>query len=258
MGIRTEHDPGAFCWTGLAAADLAGACAFYSELFGWEIQDQSTDDLTAYAALLDGRWATALTSPAGGVVTSQWNLYVRVDNADAVVARVRELGGEVTVEPAPVSSHARTATVVDPQGVSLRLLEPADFGGAEVMNQVAALSWFELLSPDRPAAAAYYSDLFGWATEPVEGGPIDHEVIMNGPEQYNGQISPLLAGVESSRWIPYFGTDDIEGTHARVLELGGSSVLAPLEVTEGQVTALVRDPQGAVFGLCQYAFDEFE
>jgi len=258
MGIRTEYDPGAFCWTGLASTDLPKACDFYSRLFGWDLRDESTETITAFAALLDGRWVTALTSPAAGVRESQWNLYVRVEDADAVVAKVRDLGGEVLVEPTPVSFHARTATVVDPQGVSLRLLEPASFRGAEVLNQVAALSWFELLSPDRSAAGAYYADLFGWTTEPVEGGPIDHEVIMNGPEQYNGQISPLLDGVETSRWIPYFGTDDIVATHARVVELGGISLLAPLEVTEGQVTSIVRDPQGAVFGLCQYAFEEFE
>jgi predicted enzyme related to lactoylglutathione lyase len=258
MGIRTEYAPGAFCWTGLASTDLPKACDFYSKLFGWELRDESTETITAYAALVDGRWATALTSPAAGVTESCWNMYVRVDDADVTVARVRELGGEAAVVPAPVSLHARTATVVDPQGVSLRLLEPASFRGAEVLNQVAALSWFELLSPDRSAAGAYYSDLFGWTTEPVEGGPIDHEVIMNGPEQYNGQISPLLDEVETSRWIPYFGTGDIVGSHARALELGASSLLAPLEVTEGQITAIVRDPQGAVFGLCQYAFEEFE
>ncbi len=261
MGIRMHYDPGAFCWTGLVATDLDGASDFYSSLFGWNLRDESGEHGEAYAALINGRWITALTSRTETLsvgISAQWNLYVCVEDAAATSARVVELGGSVAVPPSGIATFARTASIIDPQGVTLRLFQPGELRGAELLNAAGALSWYELLSSDRETAATFYQSLFGWTTEPVEGGPIPHEVIMNGPDKYNGQFSPLLPSLNSSQWIPYFGTENIEASYARVVELGGSSLLSPLEITEGQVIAVVRDPQGAVFGLCQYEFEAFE
>ena len=34
-----KHRPGAFCWADLATSDPEGAKAFYTELFGWDVND---------------------------------------------------------------------------------------------------------------------------------------------------------------------------------------------------------------------------
>ena len=39
MGERTQHTPGTFSWTDLNTTDQESAKAFYTALFGWEIED---------------------------------------------------------------------------------------------------------------------------------------------------------------------------------------------------------------------------
>ncbi len=51
MGERTHYEPGTFCWVGLAASDVAGAKAFYSDLFGWHTEDLSAGDAGTFTLL---------------------------------------------------------------------------------------------------------------------------------------------------------------------------------------------------------------
>lgn len=52
-------------------------------------------------------------------------------------------------------------------------------------------------------------------------------------------------------WVSYLATDDIERDVARARTLGATIVFGPHEVMDLGVTAVGRDPQGAVFGLWQ-------
>ena len=49
-------------------------------------------------------------------------------------------------------------------------------------------------------------------------------------------------------WLVYFGVEDIDAGIARVLELGGSSLVGPVDIGIAKF-AVVQDPQGAVFAL---------
>ena len=52
----------------------------------------------------------------------------------------------------------------------------------------------------------------------------------------------------------YFGTDDLEGSLAKVQELGGATLVEPIAIGPGRFAA-VQDPQGAVFALYTGDFD---
>src|SRR5258708_26695664 len=54
-GLGAVNDPGTLCWTELTTPDLAGARSFYSDVLGWETDDQPT-----------GAFTYTVIRPAGG------------------------------------------------------------------------------------------------------------------------------------------------------------------------------------------------
>ena len=50
-------------------------------------------------------------------------MYFRTDDADATIARARELGGSV-IQPAEDTPYGRLATLADPTGAAFKLIGP--------------------------------------------------------------------------------------------------------------------------------------
>ncbi|MFN3353899.1 MAG: VOC family protein [Brevundimonas sp.] len=102
----------------LATPDLARARAFYGALFGWTFDEASSHETYAHIADSD---------PAFGITKAERkdfsHLYFRVDDVDALCARVTALGGKAA---APSDSPSgRSVTCEDDQGVSFSLWAPA-------------------------------------------------------------------------------------------------------------------------------------
>jgi len=77
----SKHDPGMFCWVELSTTDQAAAKKFYSELFGWTINDVPMGPDSFYTMLqLNGREVAALyqmsAEQAQQGVPSNWLPYV--------------------------------------------------------------------------------------------------------------------------------------------------------------------------------------
>jgi uncharacterized protein len=58
----------------------------------------------------------------------------------------------------------------------------------------------------------------------------------------------LFPAEAPAHWATYFAVDDCDATLARAGELGGEAVAQPMDIPAGRF-AVVRDPQGAVFGV---------
>ncbi|HEY7626053.1 MAG TPA: VOC family protein, partial [Ilumatobacteraceae bacterium] len=54
--------------------------------------------------------------------------------------------------------------------------------------------------------------------------------------------------VMPNHWLVYFAVDDCDAAAERVGELGGEVTMQPTDVPPGRF-ALVKDPQGAMFGI---------
>lgn len=50
-------------------------------------------------------------------------------------------------------------------------------------------------------------------------------------------------------WLPYFAVTDVDATADVAQSAGGAVVLAPVSVPDGPRIAVLRDPQGAAFGV---------
>ncbi|HYZ02636.1 MAG TPA: VOC family protein, partial [Candidatus Binatia bacterium] len=112
MGKRTRYEPGTFCWVDVATTDRERAKAFYGALFGWEADDVPGGQGATYTrARLAGDDVAGIYE----LPPPRWTSYVCVEDADATVARARQLGGTVETEPFDVGGGRRTE-ITDPAG----------------------------------------------------------------------------------------------------------------------------------------------
>jgi predicted enzyme related to lactoylglutathione lyase len=77
---------------------------------------------------------------------------------------------------------------------------------------------FELPAQDSSRSKAFWSSLFGWKFQEFEG-PVEYSMLDG--NQPGGAIYPAQSGEKGP--VVYFGTADIDGTIARLRELGGSA-----------------------------------
>src|SRR5215207_10320878 len=170
MGERNRHDEGTFSWTDLATPDAQASKKFYGALFGWEFEDNPIPDDGVYVmARIGGRAAAAMFETAER--HPAWASYVTVDDADAATERARELGANVMAGPFDVMDVGRMATLQDPAGAVFCVWQPRRSIGAEVVNGPGALSLNQLNTTGTDACQRFYSELFGWRFEDVQGGP---------------------------------------------------------------------------------------
>ena len=251
MGERTSHAPGTFSSVDLATSDSDAAKSFYGALFGWQSEDMDGAGGTYTIFRLDGKHVAGCFEGAGGGagVPPHWNSYVTVQDVDASVAKATELGGSVLMQAQDVAQIGRMAVIADPAGAGVALWEPRGMIGAELVNAPGAACWNDLGTTDLDAAMAFYGELFGWTFEEVPGVESRHRI--RNRETENGSL--YLQGADERgvppNWLVYFATADLQGSDARVTELGGQVVVDPLEVAAGGRVSVVTDPQGAAFGL---------
>jgi predicted enzyme related to lactoylglutathione lyase len=112
-----------FCWMELTTEDADKAKAFYSDLFGWGYEESQMEQGGVYSM-----FEPKAGGPGGGImakpmpeVPTAWTPYVAVDDLEASVGRVTELGGTVHMGPTPVPGHGAFAIVADPTGGVLGL-----------------------------------------------------------------------------------------------------------------------------------------
>ncbi len=117
------------------------------------------------------------------------------------------------------------------------------------------VSWNELVTPDPAAAAAFYGSLFGWkagpyqASVPVEGLP-PYTLFQLGPDNVDvaGMLPAPTPGAPG-QWFPYFVVADIRDALQTALGLGATALAPIKDLGPVGKIVVVRDPQGAVFGL---------
>ncbi len=259
MGDRTKYTPGTFSWADLSTTDQDAAKRFYGELFGWEATDNPVGDDFVYSMMSIGGKDAAAISPqpqqqrdAGA--PPAWNCYITVDSADDALAKAKELGATVHADAFDVMDAGRMGVVQDPQGAYFLVWEPKSHIGASIVNAPGAISWNELASPDPEASASFYSQLFGWSTEAMEGMDMTYLVVKTAAGTNNGGIRSQMPG-EPPYWLVYFGAEDVEQAGSKIKDLGGDVLAGPMPAGPGTIV-IARDPQGAVFAVYAGQFED--
>ena len=170
MGEPRTYPHGVTSWIDTEQPDLEAARVFYAELFGWTMTDASPSDApTSYViATLDGQDVAAVAPTHAAA--ARWNTYVAVDNADATAADVTANGGALLAPAEDAGSAGRAAACADPFGAEFRLWQAGSRRGAQRANSPGAWNFSDLYTPDREAAMAFYTPLFGWRAADLDQG----------------------------------------------------------------------------------------
>lgn len=109
--------------------------------------------------------------------------------------------------------------------------------------------WYELTTPDVDASKKFYSRFTGWGTQAFDkdytmfttgGVPIAGIFKLNDQMRSNG-VPP--------NWMAYVESDNVDDTVAKAKSLGGKVVAGPDDIPGTGRFAVLRDPQGATFGV---------
>jgi uncharacterized protein len=110
--------------------------------------------------------------------------------------------------------------------------------------------WHELMTTDLQAAAAFYSKVLPWKTQP--SGMPDYTLWVSGKTMAGGlmaQPEPVRQSGAPPSWLVYIGTPDVDGTAAAAERLGGKVLKAPADIPNVGRFAVLADPQGAAFAI---------
>jgi predicted enzyme related to lactoylglutathione lyase len=129
-GADLVNVPNSLCWNEVLTRDADTNKAFYPAVFGWTATrptfEGAPENYTVWEA--DGK-------PVGGMmqmsdeyfppqVPPHWSVCFAVADADATVAKARELGATIANEPMDMPI-GRFAGLIDPQGASFTIMQMA-------------------------------------------------------------------------------------------------------------------------------------
>ena len=269
MSATRTYPQGVPSWVDTEQPDPEAAQDFYRELLGWEFETVSPPDTPMYAiARLGGRDVAGL-APAEADAAA-WNTYIAVDDADASAVRVAQAGGEVTAGPFSPGPAGRTAFCRDRAGAEFRLWQAGRRIGAQAVNDPGTWN-FSYLHTDRPETIDFYVEVFGWAVQdlgfatmlrsPGYGDHLEATVDPDirarqagggappGFEDAIGWVLPLEAGARPY-WDVAFSVADRDATVDSARRLGAEVI--GTEDSQWTRTAVIRDPQGALFTASQF------
>lgn len=235
---------GRFVWHEQVSPDPNKAQEFYTQLFGWgtEVFKPGEADYTMIAAsgTNHGAFATAME----GAPPPHWLAHVRVERLEETVDRAKQAGGMLAAGPFDMGEVGRIAIIADPQGAYLSAYEPQGDGPAPE----GVFVWDELGTTDADGAQRFYEQVFGWTTSDMGAEYGGYRVFNRGETGIAG-LMVLPDDSSPPHWHPYVAVDDPDAITAKAAALGGSVLAEPMDVPKVGRVAVLRDPQGATFGI---------
>ncbi len=124
-GANVVNEPNSMIWNQAMSRDPEKALAFYSEVFGLTSTDMSSEGMHYYSLEVDGNTVGGL----GGIpdevpaeVPAHWEAFFAVEDTDAAVAKVQELGGSVR-SPAEDTPFGRMAQLTGSSGEPFSIID---------------------------------------------------------------------------------------------------------------------------------------
>ncbi len=108
---------------------------------------------------------------------------------------------------------------------------------------------WQILSKDPDESAAFYGAVFGWSVD--ADNQLGYREVSTGSDHgIDGGIWP--SPPEGHAFVQLFiEVEDIDKMVAKVQERGGSTIIAPQRLPDGDRVAILHDPEGIPFALIQ-------
>ncbi|MFB6711570.1 MULTISPECIES: VOC family protein [unclassified Streptomyces] len=147
------------CWVDVQLPDLEAGKRFYGELFGWTFRAGDGPYADAFSG---GKLVAALVAKQDGRMPTAWGVYFATDDIVASVARVREAGGQVIIDPVRAGRAGAVAQAADPGGAVFGLWQAGDREGFEKQNEPVSFCWTEVHTRQKDRVDAFYEEVFGF------------------------------------------------------------------------------------------------
>lgn len=108
-----------------------------------------------------------------------------------------------------------------------------------------SFSWYELMTSDTTAAAAFYTGVVGWTAKDA-GSPEMAYTTFNVGE---AGVAGMLSLPQHTAWIGYISVPDVDAHIEKVVEAGGKLWKPATDVPGMLRFAVMSDPQGAAIAL---------
>ncbi|WP_284975139.1 VOC family protein [Arthrobacter sp. efr-133-TYG-104] len=122
-GSHLFNEPGALAWAELLTPEPQAAVGFFQQLFGYQVTEYPQDDGANYSTLLVNGDEVAGIVPADAGEDASWQVYFAVADVRKAVEAAVAAGGEAIVEPEEKPESGSLATIQDPQGGVLSLIQ---------------------------------------------------------------------------------------------------------------------------------------
>lgn len=239
-------------WVDLSSPDVAASGDFYSRLLGWQVQVSPDPQYGGYAlAHVGGKDVAGIGPKMDPSAPTAWNLYIGTDDATALAEQVTAAGGSVIAPPFAVGEQGTMAVFQDPSGAFISAWQAGTMSGGQAEG-AGAYGWAELNARGKDAVLPFYEGVFGWTTRtsPMgDGQPPYTEFLLAGSRIAGAwEMSPGIPAEVPSYWMIYFNVIDVDAAFATAIAAGATEMVGPTDFPGGRF-AIIRDPQGAMFGL---------
>ena len=124
-GAQLANEANTLCWNELSTRDTKAAEAFYTKVFGWTAETSTAEGMTYTEWKIGDRSIGGMLEMGENFppqVPANWLAYFAVDDCDATVKKVTDLGGAVMM-PARDIPPGRFAVVADPSGAVFAVIK---------------------------------------------------------------------------------------------------------------------------------------
>jgi predicted enzyme related to lactoylglutathione lyase len=255
-GLDGTWPQGAACWIDAQLDDLDAGRRFYSELFGWTIDETAPEAGGYLMAYQGGKPVAGLgPKPEGMEMPSVWTTYLAADSADEVHGKVVAAGGQAMMEPFDVMDLGRMFVAADPAGAVFGVWQARKHIGMELVGEHGSVAWNELHTQRYAEAQEFYRQVFDWRYTEIGDGEhfVYSQVTLpdSGPEDLVGGIcdDSITPGMPPmSYWLVYLAVDDADAAAEKLVELGGTVHMGPNDSPFGRML-VVSGAQGEMFAL---------
>ena len=235
---------GKFVWREQVSDDPERAKGFYTQLFGWGTETFGPGEVDYTMISSGGQSHGGYGKAMEGAPPPHWLSHVQVEDLDETIEKAKSAGGRLAAGPFEMSGVGRIGIVGDPQGGFVGAYQPEGDGpGSD-----GVFVWEELLTTDADGSQRFYEQVFGWTTSdmgPEYGG---YRIFNQGETGIAGFMTAPDDPIPT-HWKPYVAVDDPDATVAKATELGGTTLMEPMDVPKVGRLAVLKDAQGAPFGI---------
>ncbi len=251
-----DRRPGKIVFAELVTPDLASVEPFYASLFGWTFTESKAGETQYAQASIDGRPIAGLVQrPLPHGRHPGWLTFMAAGDLGQVDAAAVQHGGRVLFEPHRFANLGQEAVLADPQGAVFAVLASNSGDPPDFLAAPGEWIWSSLITTDPASAAAFYKALLGYDVAGMSDATDPRHLLLAAEGYARASVNPIPANHPDvrPRWISYLRVGDANAMAARVTSLGGRVIVPPHPDRQGGQIAIVADPQGALFGLMEWA-----